>query len=89
MQICMNFELEPLPFMVRSFLESWFVLRSSKRKLIVLLDENALDQIVYKQWISTDRSTLETFCVPPEEFAEIFCEKLDLLCPHSFIAQVA
>ena len=25
--------------------------------------------------------------VPPEEFAEIFCEKLELLRPHSFIAR--
>ena len=39
-----------------------------KEELIVLLDENDLDQIVHKQWISTGRSTLETFCVPPEEF---------------------
>ena len=39
-----------------------------KEELIVLLDENDLNQIVHKQWISTGRSTLETFCVPPEEF---------------------
>jgi hypothetical protein len=57
-----------------------------KEELIVLLDQNDMDQIVYKQWISTDRSTLETFCVPAEEFVEIFCEKLELLRPHSFIA---
>ena len=25
--------------------------------------------------------------MPPEEFAEIFCEKLELLHPHSFIAR--
>ena len=50
-----------------------------KEELIVLLNENDMDHIVYKQWISTDRSTLETFCAPPEEFAEI-CEKLELLC---------
>ena len=25
--------------------------------------------------------------MPPEEFAEIFCEKLELLCLHSFIAR--
>ena len=55
-----------------------------KEELIVLLDEIDMDQIVYKQWVSTDRSTLETFCVPPEEFVEI-CEKLELLRPHSFI----
>jgi len=39
-----------------------------------------MDQVVYKQWIATDRSTLETFCVPAEEFVET-CEKLELLCP--------
>ena len=54
-----------------------------KEELIVLLD---MDQIVYKQWIATYRSTLETFCVPAEEFIDIFCEKLELLRPHSFIA---
>ena len=57
-----------------------------KEDLIALLDENDMDQIVYKQWTSTDRSTLETFCVPVEEFIEIFSEKLELLRPHSFIA---
>ena len=57
-----------------------------KEELTTLLDESDVEQIVYKQWVSTDRSTLETFCVPVEEFAEIFGEKLELLCPHSFIA---
>ena len=54
--------------------------------LIALLEETDLDQIVYQQWTSTDRSTLETFCLHAEEFVEIFCEKLELLHPHSFIA---
>ena len=57
-----------------------------KEELTTLLDESDVEQIVYKQWVSTDRSTLETFCVPVEEFAEIFGEKLELLRPHSFIA---
>ena len=57
-----------------------------KEELMVLLDENDTDQIIYKQWISTDRSTLETFCVSTDEFVDIFCEKLVLLRPHSFIA---
>ena len=55
-------------------------------ELIALLEETNLDQIVYKQWTSTDRSTLETFCVHAEEFVQIFCEKLELLHPHSFVA---
>ena len=51
-----------------------------------LLDDNDVDQIVYKQWVSTDRSTLETRCASAEVFVDTFCEKLDLLRPHSFIA---
>ena len=31
-----------------------------KEELAVLLDENDMDQIIYKQWISTDRSTPST-----------------------------
>ena len=46
-----------------------------------------MDQIVYKQLISSDKSTLETFCVPLEEFVDIFCKNLELLHPHSFIAR--
>ena len=57
-----------------------------KEKLITHVDENDVDKIVYKQWVSTDRSTLETYCVPAEEFVEIFCEKIELLRPHSSIA---
>ena len=52
-----------------------------KEKLIAFLAEKDMNQIIYKQWITTDRSTLETHCVPAEEFVDIFCEKLELLCP--------
>ena len=46
-----------------------------KKELIDLVDDNT-DQIVYKHWISTNRSTLETFCVAGEQFVDIFCEKV-------------
>ena len=46
-----------------------------------------MDQIIYKQWVSTDRSTLETYLSQAEEFADSFCDKLELLHPHSFIAK--
>ena len=42
-----------------------------KKDLIALLDENDMDQIVFKQWTLTDRSTLEIFFVPAKEFIEI------------------
>ena len=57
-----------------------------KEELLTHLDEIDAEQIIYKQWVSTDRSTLETFCLPVEEFVDTFCMKLELLCPHSFIA---
>lgn len=54
--------------------------------LSTLLDENVIDNISFKQWISVDRSTLETYTKPVDEFVEMFCEKLELLRPHAFIA---
>ena len=57
-----------------------------KEELLTHFDEIDVEQIVYKQWVSTDRSTLETFCSPIEEFADTFCKKIELLRPHSFIA---
>ena len=54
-----------------------------KKRLTDLVDDNCTDQIVNKHWISTNRSTLETFCVPAEKFVDIFCEKLEILHQHS------
>lgn len=53
--------------------------------LTILLDDNMIDTITFKQWVSVDRSTLETVSKPVDEFIDLFCEKLQLL-PHSFIA---
>ena len=52
-----------------------------------LLDENDIEQVIYKQWVSTDRSTLETHCASADEFVEKLCENLERLRPHSFIAK--
>ena len=54
--------------------------------LTTLLDENLIDNVTFKQWVSVDRSTLETYTKPVDEFVDMFCEKLELLRPHSFIA---
>ena len=54
--------------------------------LITYLDENLIDNVTFKQWVSVDRSTLETYTKPVDEFVDMFCEKLELLRPHSFIA---
>ena len=57
-----------------------------KEELLTHFDETDAEQIIYKQWVSTDRSTLETFCSPFQDFVDTFCEKVELLRPHSFIA---
>ena len=57
-----------------------------KNDLTTLLDENLIDDITFKQWISVDRTTLETYTRPVDEFIDIFCEKLEVLRPHAFIA---
>jgi hypothetical protein len=33
-----------------------------------------------------DRTTLETYTKPVDEFVDMFCEKLEVLRPHAFIA---
>ena len=58
------------------------------RHLQTLLEESMIDEIVYKhaQWVSVNRSTLESICNTSDDFVESFCEKLNLLLSHSFIA---
>ena len=51
------------------------------------MDENDIDDIVYKQWVSTDKSTLETYLSQAEQSADLFCDKLELLRPHSFFVK--
>ena len=54
--------------------------------LITLLDENLIDNVMFKQWVSVDRSTLETYSKSTDEFVDMFCDKLEILRPHYFIA---
>ena len=56
-------------------------------RLRALMDDNLVDSIVYKQWVSVDRCTLETFSKSADDFVDAFCEKLQVLLPHSFIAK--
>jgi len=55
--------------------------------LYKLMDDSMIDSVQYKQWVSTDRSTLETLSKPAEEFVELFCDLLTTLLTHSFIAK--
>ena len=45
------------------------------------MEKYEIDQVLFKQWISIDWSTLETHCLPSEKFADLFCEKLEILRP--------
>jgi len=77
----------PLPECCLNECESCPGIVPLRKELLTALDENDIEQVIYKQWVSTDRSTLETYCASAEEFLESFCEKLEILCPHSFIAK--
>ena len=46
-----------------------------------------VDQIKYKQWVSTDRTTLTDHVATPQEFIECLAEKTDKLAVHHFIAK--
>ena len=50
--------------------------------------ETASDNIEYKQWTSTDRSTMETVTQPVEEFIETFVAAVKKLQYHYFIAHM-
>ena len=46
--------------------------------LLTAMDNNVTDSIVFKQWVSVGRSTLETVTKPVYEFVKSLCEKLEL-----------
>ena len=76
----------PLPGCYLGACDSCPGIASLKDVLMAIMDDNMIDYVNYKQWVSVDRSTLETVSKPADEFVELFCEKLELLLPHSFIA---
>lgn len=57
-----------------------------KEKLINNLEENMIENVTYKQWLSVDRCSFETVTKAAEEFVDSFCEQLTLK-KHSFIAR--
>ena len=48
-----------------------------KKSLTSVLDDNMIDSITYRQWITVDRSTLETISNTTDEFVDTFCSKLE------------
>ena len=57
-----------------------------KKYLQELLDTNDIDQITYKQWVSVDRTSLETVTKSSDNFIDSFFDKLKSLTRHSFVA---
>ena len=49
--------------------------------------DNSIDDLIYKQWLSTDRTTLQTVQQNSEEFTECFHAGFQTLKKHDFIAK--
>ncbi|XP_044597473.1 uncharacterized protein LOC123274038 [Cotesia glomerata] len=58
-----------------------------KGHLLNLMEDNEIDEINYKQWVSTPRVTLERTIKNTNHFVDDFGEKLKALLPHNFIAK--
>lgn len=50
-------------------------------------EENLIENVTYRQWVSVDRCNLETLQKSNEDFINVFCEKLTLLVKHDFVAK--
>ena len=55
--------------------------------LMEIFDKNSIDDLIYKQWLSTDRTILQTVLQNLEEFTECFHAGLQTLKKHDFIAK--
>ncbi|GBM24624.1 hypothetical protein AVEN_144375-1 [Araneus ventricosus] len=56
------------------------------QKISDFFNDNGVENITFKQWLSTDKSTLETLVKSSEDLTAFLIEKLQLLLQHSFIA---
>lgn len=50
-------------------------------------EENMVEKITFRQWISVDRCNLETLQKSSAEFIDLFCDKLSVLVCHDFVAK--
>ena len=51
------------------------------------MDHELEEDIVFKQWQSTDRTTLLLQSLPLDEFNDLLCDSIDNLNTHSYIAK--
>lgn len=56
------------------------------QEYLITLFDHMIENITFNQWTNVDRSSLETITMLADEFVELFSEKLEAPCPHSFIA---
>lgn len=54
--------------------------------LRAIMEEEMVENITYKQWVSVDRTTLETVTKELDEYLDVLGQKLLTLRRHSFIA---
>lgn len=52
-----------------------------------LFQENMIDQIIYRQWVTVDRTSLETLQSSTEEYLDKLADKLRRLLTHAYIAK--
>ena len=77
----------PLPNCYFGVCKSCPGISALKENLKEHMDVHLIDDVAYKQWVSVDRSTLETVSKSADDFVDEFCEKLEILLPHSFVAK--
>lgn len=82
MMICVT----PQPSCYLGHCQSCLGTTDLQERLTMLMDENIIQEITFKKWVSVDRCTLETVSVCVDDFIDSFCEKLVILLKHSFIA---
>jgi len=63
------------------------VLQEYLESLFEANDISADDPIHYKQWVTTDRTTLQDYTKTLQDFLETLVEKVDKLTAHHFIAK--
>ena len=51
------------------------------------VDSSADEEIRFKQWVSTDRTTLHDCCMPVSDFIETLADKCDKLTTHHFVSK--
>lgn len=57
-----------------------------RHHLKMLFDGNEVTEVRFENWATTERFTISTQIFPSDEFVDTFCNVLEILKPHVFIA---